>query len=148
VLFYRALDKDFAERHSVLGKEKPLSRRLVTKTAPLSSVLGDTRQRCHQRAPLSVSLSSALEGTRQSLLLCQVSSSLHSAKAPPAGPFVSFFAECARRHLAKLASLPSVRVTALGKEALPVPRCSFFAEYYSPDTRQRSSLPLPSVTLG
>jgi hypothetical protein len=43
--FYRALGKDFAECHSVLGKEKSLSRRLVTKTAPLPSVLGDTRQR-------------------------------------------------------------------------------------------------------
>jgi hypothetical protein len=29
--------------HSVLGKEKPLSRRLVTETAPLTSILGDTR---------------------------------------------------------------------------------------------------------
>jgi hypothetical protein len=42
--FYRALDKDFAEsHHSVLGKEKPPSQRLVTKTTPLSSVLSDTR---------------------------------------------------------------------------------------------------------
>jgi hypothetical protein len=62
------------------------------------------------------------------------------------GPFVSFFAECARRHSAKLASLPSVKVTALCKEALPVPRCSFFVECYDPDTRQRGSL--LSVTLG
>jgi hypothetical protein len=43
--FYRTLDKDFAECHSVLGKEKPPSRRLVTETVPLPSVLGDTRQR-------------------------------------------------------------------------------------------------------
>jgi hypothetical protein len=38
--FYRALSKVFAECHLVLGKEKPLSRRLVTETTPLSSVLG------------------------------------------------------------------------------------------------------------
>jgi hypothetical protein len=53
---------------------------------------------------------------------------LHSAKGPPAGPFVSFFAKCARRHSAKLASLLSGKVTALDKEALQVPRCSFYAE--------------------
>jgi hypothetical protein len=80
------------------------------------------------------------------LPLCRVSASLHSAKGPPAGPFVSFFINCARRHSAKLASLPSARVTTLGKEDLPVPRCSFSAECYGPDTRQRGSL--SSVTLG
>jgi hypothetical protein len=65
------------------------------------------------------------------LLLCRVSAGLHSAKGQSAGPFVSFFAECARRHSAKLASLPSVKVTTLGIEALPVPRCSFSTEYTS-----------------
>jgi hypothetical protein len=85
--FYRALGKAFVECHSVLDKEKPPSRRLVTETAPLPSVLGDTRQRGHQRGPLSVSLLSA-------------------------------------------------GVTALGKEALSVPRCYFSAECYDPDTRQ------------
>ena len=92
----------------------------------LPSVLGDTRQR--------VSLSD------------ECLPSYHSTTRPPAGPFVSFFAECARRHSAKLASLPSFRAIALGKEALPVPRCSFFAECYDLDTRQNTSL--PSVTLG
>jgi hypothetical protein len=80
------------------------------------------------------------------LLLCRVSASLDSAKGTIAGPFVSFFTECARRHLAKLASLPSVRVTTLGKEALPVSRCSLSTECYDPDTQERGSL--PSVTLG
>jgi hypothetical protein len=42
--FYQALDKDFAERYEVLGKEKSPSHRLVTKTEPLPSVLGETRQ--------------------------------------------------------------------------------------------------------
>jgi hypothetical protein len=41
--------------------------------------------------------------------------------------------------------LPSARAIALGKEALPIPRCSFFGECYDLDTRQRTSL--PSVTL-
>jgi hypothetical protein len=59
------------------------------------------------------------------------------------GPFVSFFAECTRRHSAKLASLPSARVTTLDKEALSVPRCSFSVECYDIDTQQRT--PLPSV---
>jgi hypothetical protein len=40
--FYRAY---FAECHKLLGKEKSLSQRLVTETAPLPSVLGDTWQR-------------------------------------------------------------------------------------------------------
>jgi hypothetical protein len=39
--FYRALGKDFAECHQVLGKEKLPSRRLVTATEPLPSVLGE-----------------------------------------------------------------------------------------------------------
>jgi hypothetical protein len=37
-------------------------------------------------------------------------------------------AECADRHSTKGASLPSARTTTLGKEALLVPRCAFFAE--------------------
>jgi hypothetical protein len=52
-------------------------------------------------------------------------------KGPPARPFVSFFAECARRHSAKLASLPSARVTALAK-------AGFFAECQGHITHQRS----------
>jgi hypothetical protein len=74
---------------------------------------------------LSVPLPSALGGTRQSLLLCQVPRPQHSAK---------------------LASLPSAKATTLSKETLPVPRCAFFAECYDLDTRQSTSL--PSVTLG
>jgi hypothetical protein len=36
--------------------------------------------------------------------------------------------------------------TALGKEALPMPRCAFCAECYDLDTRQSTFL--PSVALG
>jgi hypothetical protein len=75
-----------------------------------------------------------------------VSTNLHSVKGLPAGPFVSFFAECSWRHSAKLASLPSARATTLGKEALSVLRCCFSAECYGLDTWQSTSL--PSVTLG
>jgi hypothetical protein len=79
--FYRALDKDFVECQSVLGKEKQPSRRLVKETGPLPSVLlACTRQRVCQRGPLSSSLSSALGVTRQSLLLYRVSGPQHSAK--------------------------------------------------------------------
>jgi hypothetical protein len=116
--FYR----DFVECQSVLGKEKRSSRCLVTETTPLPSVLGDTRQRG------------------------RVSTSLHSAKGLSAGPIVIFFIECSKRDMSKLASLPSVRATALGKKALPVPRRCFSPECYGPDTRQSTSL--SSVTLG
>jgi hypothetical protein len=80
------------------------------------------------------------------LPLCRVSTSLHSTKSPPVGPFVSFFAECSRRHSTKLSSLLNARATALGKEALPVPKFSFSTECYSLDTQQSTSL--LSVTLG
>jgi hypothetical protein len=70
----------------------------------------------------------------------------HSAKGSPAGPFVSTFAECTRRHSAKVTSLLSGKARALGKKALPVSRCAFFAECCDLDTRQNTSL--PSVTLG
>jgi hypothetical protein len=78
--------------------------------------------------------------------LCRVSTDLHSTKDPPAGPFVRFFAECSVWHSAKRASLPSARATALGREAIPMPRYCFSAECYDPDTRQCTSL--SSVTLG
>jgi hypothetical protein len=76
-----ALNKNFVECRSVLDKEKPSSQQLVTETTSLPSVRQpSTRQRVHRRAPLSVSLPSALGGTRQSLLLCRVSGPQHSAK--------------------------------------------------------------------
>jgi hypothetical protein len=61
------------------------------------------------------------------------------------GPPVRYFVECLVWHLAKRGSLTSVRATTLGKEPIPVPRSWFFAECYTPDTRQNTSL--PSVTL-
>jgi hypothetical protein len=91
-------------------------------------------------------LPSVLGDTRQIVsLFAECLPDQHSATRPPVGPFVSFFVECARRHSAKLASLPSARAVALGKEAFPVTRCSFFAECYGLNTRQSTSL--PSVTL-
>jgi hypothetical protein len=137
--FYRALDKDFTECHKVLGKEKPPSRRLVTETTPMPSVLGDTRQRNYLYRQLANTLGKKITSLP----------SVHKpalGKGSTSGPFVSFFAECSRRHSAKLASLPSARATTLGKEALPVPRRSFSTECYGPDTRQSTSL--LSVTLG
>ena len=61
-------------------------------------------------------------------------------------PFASPFVKSSDRHSTKRASLSSVWTPTLGKEALPVPKCAFFAECYSYSTRQRVSL--PSVTLG
>jgi hypothetical protein len=57
------------------------------------------------------------------------------AKRSLAGPFVSAFAECTRRHSAKVASLSSDEATTLDKEALLVPRCAFYVDYYDLDTR-------------
>jgi hypothetical protein len=65
---------------------------------------------------------------------------------PFASPFASPFAECAGRHSAKVASLPSVLTTALGKEGFTGSQVSFFAECHGHNTQQR--YPLPSVTLG
>jgi hypothetical protein len=70
----------------------------------------------------------------------------HSAKSPPVGPFASPFNECAGRHSAKVASLPSVLTTTLGKEGFTGSQVSSFAECHGRSTRQR--YPLPSVTLG
>jgi hypothetical protein len=86
------------------------------------------------------------DNTRQRSYLCRVSAGQHSAKNPPAGSHVRYFVECFVWHSAKRASLPSVRVTTLGKEPIPVATSWFFAECYGPDTRQSTSL--PSVTLG
>jgi hypothetical protein len=61
-------------------------------------------------------------------------------------PFARSFAECIRRHSAKIASLPSVLATSLDKEALPIQMCVFYAECYGHGTGQYTSL--PSVTLG
>jgi hypothetical protein len=59
-----------------------------------------------------------------------------SAKSPPVGPFASPFAECAGQHSAKVASLPSVLTTALGKEGFTGSQVSFFAECHGHNTRQ------------
>ena len=123
--FYRALDKDYTECHQVFDKEKSLSRRLVTAMEPLPSVSGETRQR--------------------GSIFTECPSDYLSTKRSPASLFVSTFADCTRRHSVKVASLPSVEATSLGKEALPVPRCAFFVECYDLGTRQSTSL--PSVTL-
>jgi hypothetical protein len=64
-----------------------------------------TRQRIRQRIPISGSLSNALYGTRQSVLLCRVPEPLHSAKNLYRCP--------------GLGSLPSAMVLTLGK----VPLC-------------------------
>jgi hypothetical protein len=118
--FYRALGKDFAECHSVLDKEKRSSRRRVTETAPLQSVLGDTRQRSylfveclpartqqrvHQRGPLSGSLPSALGDTRQNLFICRVSRPQHSAKKLYWCPSVASLSSAMALTLGKVTSI-------------------------------------------
>jgi hypothetical protein len=75
-------------------------------------------------------------------LFAECSPDQHSAKRSPVGPFVSFFIDCICRHSTKLASLPSAKATTLDKEALPVPRCAFFAECYNLETQQSDRLPL------
>ena len=41
-------------------------------------------------------------------------------KEAPRGPFASLFAECVKRHSAKIAGLPSDSITSIDKEALLV----------------------------
>jgi hypothetical protein len=108
--FYRALGKDFAECQSVLDKEKWSSRRRVTETTPLSSVLGDTRQRSYlcRVSPRTLG--------KEVTSLPSVSS-LHSATRSTSG---------ARRQI-----LCRVLLEALDKAC-------FFAECQGHNTRQRS----------
>jgi hypothetical protein len=116
------------------------------KTLPSAKRYSAKKSGCHDAGVTkTTSLPSVLGDTRQISYLCRVSTDQHSAKNPPAGPFVRFFDECSVWHSAKRASLPSARATILGKEAILVPRYWFFAECYGPDTRQTPSL--PSVTL-
>jgi hypothetical protein len=100
----------------------------------------------HPVGPSPVTLLRVLDTTWQRLPLCWVPAQLALGKGSTMSLFVSCFAEWTRRHSAKVASLPSVKATILGKETLPVPGCAFFAECYSLDTRQ--STYLPSVTIG
>jgi hypothetical protein len=81
VLFIGHSAKMFVKCRKVLGKEKLLSRWLVTATEPLPNVRRtSTRQKDRQRAPLPVALPSALGDTRQRLLLCRAPRPQHSAK--------------------------------------------------------------------
>jgi hypothetical protein len=102
-----------------LDKEKQPSRRWVTETASLPSVLGDTRQSSYlcrvsagqhsAKNPSAGSLCQVLcrvllDGTRQRRPLCRVSEPLHSAKNLYRCP--------------GLGSLPSAMVLTLGKAPL------------------------------
>jgi hypothetical protein len=98
VFFVGHSAKRFAECQRALGKEKQPLRRRVTETATLPSVPGVCPAtlgkgcifaECHlrhsvknplERVPMSGSLPNARSGTRQSVLLCRVSETLHSAK--------------------------------------------------------------------
>jgi hypothetical protein len=108
VLFLGHSAKRFAECQTALGKEKQPLQHQVTETASLrvsrvalnkgvtfaECCRSDTRQRSHlcrvplghsvknppERVPLSVSVPIVPGGTRQSVLLCRVSGTLHSAK--------------------------------------------------------------------
>jgi hypothetical protein len=71
--FCRALDKDFAECHLVLGKEKSSSQCQVAVIEPLSSALRDIWQR---------------------LPLYRALARLALDKEAPMGPFISSFVEC------------------------------------------------------
>jgi hypothetical protein len=119
--FYRALGKVFVEYQWTLSKEKSPSRRLVTVTEPLSMSTILTLGKDHPFAK-RIRWHSA-----KSFHIYRVSARLALGKEIAIGPLCQFFVNCNRRHSAKVASLPSVKVIALIKEALPVPRCAFFA---------------------
>ena len=119
--FYRALGKVFVECQWTLSKEKSPSRRLVTVTEPLSMSTILTLGKDHPFAKC-IRWHSA-----KSFHIYWVSARLALGKEITIGPLCQFFVDCNRRHSAKVASLPSVKVIALIKDALPVPRCAFFA---------------------
>jgi hypothetical protein len=79
-----------------------VSQATVGKGVTFAECLPDiTRQRIRQRGPMSGTLPSAWDGTRQSVLLCRVPEPLHSAKNLYRCP--------------GLGSLPSAMVLTLGK---------------------------------
>jgi hypothetical protein len=119
VIFLGHSTKRFVECQGTLGKEKQPLRRQVTETVSLPSVcpaalgkesifaechLGHSAKNPPGRVPMSSSLPSATYGTRQSVLLCRVPETLHSAKNLYQCP--------------GLCSLPSVMTLTLGKEPL------------------------------
>jgi hypothetical protein len=119
VLFLGHSTKRFAECQGALGKEKWPLRRRVTEMASLPSVFPEALGKesifaeCHLghsakdppgRVLMSGSLPSATCGTRQSVPLCRVPQTLHSAKNLYLCP--------------GLGSLPSAMVLTLGKEPL------------------------------
>jgi hypothetical protein len=62
--------------------------------------------------------------------LCRVPAELALDNEVASGPICQYLCRRTRRHSTKVASLPSVEATTLGKEALSVPMCAFFAECY------------------
>jgi hypothetical protein len=119
VLFLGHSAKRFVECQTALGKEKQPLRHRVMEIASLPSVvsqtlgkesifaecqLGHSAKNTPERVPMSGSLPSARHDTRQSVLLCRVSRTLHSAKNLYRCP--------------GLGSLPSAMVLTLGKEPL------------------------------
>jgi hypothetical protein len=111
--FCRALDKDFAECHLALGKEKSPSRRQLTVTDPLPSAYGDTRQRLVQWTPQPVPVLRALVGTRQRRFLCRVSGGLALGKEPSSGSLRQYLCRVPwQKHSAKM-SLPVPRFPSL-----------------------------------
>jgi hypothetical protein len=92
--FYRALGKDFAKCHPILGKEKSSLRRLVTATEPVPSVhYTDTRQKCSPWAPLLGPLPSELGDTRQRLPLCRVLAELVLDNGITSGPLYKYLCQ-------------------------------------------------------
>jgi hypothetical protein len=82
-------------------------------------------------------------GTRKDFVECQTVLDKEKPLSRRRGDGDGVFAECLaastrqkiRQRVPLSGSLPSARATTLGKEPIPVPRSSFFAECYSPDTR-------------
>jgi hypothetical protein len=86
-------------------------------------------------------------GTRQRELLCRVPDCLALDKGITSGPLCQPLCQVRWEALDKREFfLSSARTATLGKEALPVSRCVFFAECYGHCTQPRLSL--SSVILG
>jgi hypothetical protein len=119
----------------VLSKEKLLSWRPVTLMEPLPSVgsplpsarvpVGQEFDKESSSGPLCQSLCECSARHLARLPLCRVSAGLALDKGSTSGPLCESLCRVAKT---------------LGKKALPVPRCAFFAEFHDHSTHQSTSL--------
>jgi hypothetical protein len=100
-LLYRHSTKKLPVGPFVSSFAEYIRRHLAKAPSLLSATWTSSRQREHKWLLLPVPLSSALEGTRQRLLLCRVSRLQHSAKKLYRFSVVPFLSSARSRHSTK-----------------------------------------------